>query len=193
MTPKAASGLIICTALFLVSCTAGQIPVILKIDTPQYHVDIGTRMMELYKIDSAFREFSRAAEMDTKYSPAYVGRGLVHAYYGDDPLALADLERADRYARGKEQEVAVYVGYMRLYMIAADRLHPNWLEQVENYFNQAMVVGDEFPAPYYHMGLAYKTAGKVDLALKRFFRVLELGKGYSKRAKKEYDALESKK
>jgi len=193
MQRKAVYGLVIFTVVFLLSCTSGQLPVILKIDTPLYHVDIGDKMLDLYKIDSAFREFSRAVEMDPKYSPAYVGLGLVHGYYGDYASATVDLESADRYARGKEQEVAVFVGYMRLNLIAADRLSSDWLKRVETRFNQAVVVGDDFPAPYYYMGMAYKAAGKLDLAAKKFYRVIELGKGYIKRATKEYETLEKKK
>jgi len=187
------TGLLIVAGMLLGACSAGKIPVILKIDTPEYHVITGNKMLEFYKIDSAFREFNRAVEQDPKYSAAYTGLGLAHAFRNELEPGLASLKKADRFARGKDQEVAAYVGYMRFYTIGAESFDPDWLEHVEDAFNKAVLIADQFPAPYYYMGMAYKSAKEFDQAAKKFYRVVELGKRYAKEADREYKAVEKMK
>jgi len=59
------------------------------LDTPSRHVDNGLKFLQINKIDAAVLEFSRAAELDPEYAPAYTGLGLANK------------------ARGYEQESAV--------------------------------------------------------------------------------------
>lgn len=186
------AGPLLAAWLLLSACGSGQIPLIPVIDTPEYHVATGQKMLELDKIPSAFREFDRAVELDPKYSPAYVGLGISHARVNASASALAALEKADRYARGKGQEVAVWVGYMRFYTISGDNYSVNWLTRVEGAFNKAVLIDAKNPAPFYYLGLAYKGAGQNDQAAKMFYRVLELGGGYEKEAAREYDIVEAK-
>jgi len=179
-------------ALLLSACSSGQIPLAPIIDTPRYHVKTGEKMLEFYKTDSAFREFSRALELDPRYPPALIGLSLTQAIRGNYDEGLATLEKADRYARGKEQEVAANVGYMRFYLIAGHRYAPDWLQHVEVAYDRAMGNGHDQPAPYYFMGMAYKTAGKFDQAAKKFYRVLELDRGFVKAADEEFAAIEKR-
>jgi len=186
-------GWAIVITVFLIACGSGKIPIIYQIDTPKYHVNTGNKLLEFYKIDSAFREFDRAIELDPKYSPAYIGRGLAYAYLGKFDSGLKALSNADRFARGKDQEIAALVGYMRFYTIGGEKVHPNWLYDVEKTYNKALLIADGFPAPYYYMGLAYKASGNFDQAAKKFYRVLEMGKAYVKEADREYAAIEKRK
>jgi len=193
MQKSVIAGLVIFSVGVLFACSSGKIPLIPKIDTPGYHIRTGEKMLEFNKIESAFREFNRAIDLDPKYSPAYIGLGLTHAFRDEFEKGLEALSKADRYARGKEQEIAAYVGYMRFYLIGAERFRPDWLNRVEDAFSKAILIADELPAPYYYMGMAYKAAGKFDLAAKKFYRVLELGKKYVKEAEQEYAAIENRK
>jgi tetratricopeptide (TPR) repeat protein len=187
------AGLALVVTLLAVACGSGSVPTIYQIDTPNYHVRTGNKMLGFYKIDSALREFDRAIELDPKFSPAHIGQGLAYAHMGDFVAGLDALDRADRFARGKDQEVAAMVGYMRFYGIAGDKYDPDWLKKVEDAFSEAILIADGFPAPYYYMGLAYKASGNLDEAAKRFYRVLEMGKGYVREADREYAAIEKRK
>ncbi len=179
--------------LLLMACSSGKGPTIYQIDTPKYHVKTGNKMLDFYKIDSALREFDRAIELDPKYSPAYIGRGLAYAHQGQFNSGLDTLGQADKFARGKDQEVAAMVGYMRFYTIGGEKFSQAWLSEVENYFNEAILIADGFPAPYYYMGQAYKSSGNLNQAAKKFYRVLEMGKAYVKEADQEYATIEKRK
>lgn len=180
------------TLFFLAGCSSAQIPLILKIDTPPYHVTTGNKMLEWYKIESARREFDRALELDPKNVEAFIGLGLADAYHGEFKSAMERLGNADRFARGRDQEIAVHVGYMRFYTIAGRRWNDEWLRMVEENFDKSLKIGAEFPAPYYYMGLAYRSAGQLDQAAKKFYRVMELGQAYSKEADLEYAGIENR-
>jgi tetratricopeptide (TPR) repeat protein len=193
MYERIMAGLLIAAATLLGGCSAGKIPVLLKIDTPEYHVSTGNKMLAFNKIDSAFREFNRAIEQDPKLSAAYTGLGLVYAFRNEFEPGLASLREADRLARGKDQEVAVYVGYMRFYTIGRERFDPDWITRVEEAFKRAVLVPGQFPAPYYYMGMAYKAVPQYDEAAKKFYRVMELGKQYAKEAEREYESVEKMK
>ena len=64
------------------------------LDTPVHHVRNGNTLLKSGKIDDAFREFSRAKELDPNYSPAYVGLSLVYGLRGDDTTSAMYLKKA---------------------------------------------------------------------------------------------------
>jgi tetratricopeptide (TPR) repeat protein len=64
------------------------------LDTPMHHVYNGNTLLKAGKIDAAFREFSRAKELDPNYSPAYVGLSLVYGLKDDDEASAMYLKKA---------------------------------------------------------------------------------------------------
>jgi len=64
------------------------------LDTPGNHVSNGNILLKAGKIDDAFREFSRAKELDANYSPAYVGFSLVYGVKGDDETSSMYMKKA---------------------------------------------------------------------------------------------------
>ena len=64
------------------------------LDTPINHVNNGNILLKAGKIDDAFREFSRAKELDANCSPAYVGLGLVYGVKGDDETSSVYMKKA---------------------------------------------------------------------------------------------------
>ena len=64
------------------------------LDTPENHVNNGNILLKSGKIDDAFREFSRAQELDANYAPAYVGLGLVYGVKGDDAASSEYMKKA---------------------------------------------------------------------------------------------------
>jgi Tfp pilus assembly protein PilF len=80
--------------LFLLACGPRAIALRAGLDTPEQHVDTGNKMLMNGKIDAAYREFSRAKELDPKYSPAYVGLSLVYGLKDDNENSSIYIKKA---------------------------------------------------------------------------------------------------
>jgi tetratricopeptide (TPR) repeat protein len=157
-----------------------------ELDTPIHHVKNGYKMLKIGKIDDAFREFNRAKELDPKYSPAYVGLGLVHGIKGDYENGFEHLKIGRKYAEGNEQKITVNVGYMRLYILGGEKIDKGWLKKVESHFGKSIRFDPDNPEPYYYMGKAYKMFFEFQKASSQFAKVLDINKGFVKEADKEY-------
>lgn len=161
-----------------------------ELDTPMHHVKNGNKMLKTGKIDAALREFTRAKELDPKYSQAYVGLGLVHGIKGDYENGFKQLKMARKYAKGDEQKIAVHVGYMRLYILGGDKIEEDWLKKVERSFKKSIKIDPDNPEPYYFMGIAYKMSFEFEAASRQFAKVLEINKGFVQEADKEYAIIQ---
>jgi len=78
----------------LFACSTMPIEENTWLDTPRNHVNNGNILLKAGKIDDAFREFSRAKELDANYPPAYVGLGLVYGVKGDDETSSVYMKKA---------------------------------------------------------------------------------------------------
>ncbi|MFH1103186.1 MAG: tetratricopeptide repeat protein [Pseudomonadota bacterium] len=177
-------------ALFLQACSANMLVPKPKLDSPAHHVKTGFKLIDLEKYDGAMREFNRAVELDPKFVPAHVGVALAHAFAGDYEKGLASLETAFRQAGNKEDQLAVNIGYMRLFTIGDGNIKPDWLQQIENAFQKAVEIKPESPDVYFYMGIAYKKSNRYDEALKQFVKVFEIGKEFVEEADREYTAIQ---
>ncbi len=172
--------------LFLYACGPKAMAPKAELDTPEHHVTNGNKLLKAGKIDAAYREFNRAKELNPKFSPAYVGLGLVEGFRDDFIKGLKTMKDARKYARGDEQEIAVNVGFMRLYIMGKTNVDKNWLKLVEKKFDKAVSIGKDVSEPYFYMGLAYKMSYKFRKAADQFSKVLELDNEYIAEADKEY-------
>lgn len=179
----------ICT-IFLFACGPKAVAPEAALDTPGHHVKNGNKLLKAGKIEAAYREFNRARELDPKFSPAYVGLGMVYGLKGEYDNGLKALKTAGRYADGKAQKVAVNVGYMRLYILGGEELEKDWLSQVESRFYSAVRILSDRPEPYFYMGIAYKLSYEFQKALGQFNKVLELDSSYIEAADKEYAIIQ---
>ncbi|MBU0986667.1 MAG: hypothetical protein KKH68_05370, partial [Proteobacteria bacterium] len=168
--------------LLLFACGPKVVAPEAELDTPGHHVNNGYKLLKTGKLDAALREFNRARELDPKHSPAYMGLGLVHGFKGEYDDGFKAMKKADKYAEGKEQKAAVNVGFMRLYIMGADRVTTNWLAEVESRFNTSIGYVRDLPDPYFYMGVAYKNSYKLQPAAAQFVKVLELGKEFVQEA-----------
>ncbi len=89
---------------FLYACAPTSMGSNARLDTPVNHVHNGDTLLKAGKIDAAFREFSRAKELDPNYSPAYVGLSLVYGLKGDDPNSAMHLKKAVDLLKGTHQK-----------------------------------------------------------------------------------------
>ena len=176
--------------LLMVACGPKPMAPKAELDTPMHHVKNGNKMLKAGKIDAALREFTRAKELDPKYSPAYVGLGLVQGIKGDYENGFKQLKIAGKYAKEDEQKIAVHVGYMRLYILGGDKIEENWLKKVERSFKKSIKIDPDNPEPYYFMGIAYKMSFEFEAASSQFAKVLEINKGFIQEADKEYAIIQ---
>ncbi|MFZ3047390.1 MAG: hypothetical protein WA151_15890 [Desulfatirhabdiaceae bacterium] len=84
------------------------------LDTPQRHVSNGMTFLEIDKTDAALQEFNRALELDARYSPAFVGMGLMYGRQGDIETGLTYMKKAEEYCRNDEQKILIEDGYRQL-------------------------------------------------------------------------------
>lgn len=161
-----------------------------ELDTPEHHVANGNKLLKTGKLEDAFGEFNRARELDPKYSPAYLGMGIVYGLQGNFEGAFKSMKSADRYAEGDKQELDVDVGYMRLYLTGQEKVDEDWLNSVYGYYKDAVRIDDQRPEPYYYMGLAYKDAYEFRKAASEFTRVLSLNKALTAEADRQYAIIQ---
>ena len=186
--------LLVClsTALLFVSCGRENLNLIVRISTPAHHVETGYRMLAMNKVDDAFREFNYAAGLSPKYAPAYIGMALVHGMKQEAEKGMKSLELANRYTRGKTQELDFQVGTMRFFITMREKWKDHWLEHTETAFQKAQLLSINAPAPYYFMGRAYEMSGRFDQAAKKYFRVMEIGGKYLEESTDAYKKMEEK-
>ena len=173
----------------LSACDPLIIPPTAKLDTPDHHVSNGMRLLQMEKIEAATREFNRAKELDSAYSPAYVGLGLVKGFRGNYQGGLDAMKKADESAITDEQRVSVMIGFMQLYTMAAEQLNRDWLKRVEDLFHRATATAPDFPDSYYYMGVAYRVCDRLEDAGEMFARVVEIGRAYAEEASREISIL----
>ncbi len=89
---------------FLYACASTSMESNAWFDTPTHHVNNGNTLLKAGKIDDAFREFSRAKELDPNYTPAYVGLSLVYGLRGDDSASAMYLKKAVILLKGTHQK-----------------------------------------------------------------------------------------
>jgi hypothetical protein len=177
-------------ALFLFACGPRAVKPQSALDTPLHHVTNGYTFLNSGKIDSAFREFNRAKELDPKYVPAYIGLGLFCGYTEDYENGLENMKLAKKFAETDEAKTDVNVGYIRLYQIGKEKIDKDWLSLAEEAFEKATKAMSNRADVYYYMGLVYKTAYEFSKASAQFSKVLELGSGYVTEADREYAVLQ---
>jgi len=165
--------------LIIGGCAPKVRPPVSILGTPEHHVYSGMRLLENGKIFDAEREFRMAIELDHRYSPAYMGLGLVLGYKGDFSSAFDNMYQAKRLARSKEEEALTYVGLMRLY---TQKKEKDWLGDVERNFKRAVMTLKDMPDPYFYMGLAYKEAYRFSDAADEFKRALEINQTFTDKA-----------
>lgn len=160
------------------------------LDTPEHHLSNGNKLLRVGKLDAALKEFTRAKELNPKFSPAYVGLGVVSSEKRKFEDAISLMKKAEDLAEGKKQEVSVLVGFMRVYVNGAKKIDEDWLEEVESYFQKAVKISPKSSPAYYFMGVAYKNSFKFRKAEDLYKEVIEINDDYVPEADKDYKVVQ---
>jgi len=169
------------------SCAAPPRKPEAALDTPEHHVFSGNKLMDKGDYIGAQREFVLAMQLDKKYSPAYVGLGLVFAYQKDFEKAHENMKQAKSLAEKKEDRVNASVGMIRLYSMERKE---KWLNKAEDEFEDAVKIDPKSSAAHYYMGKAYKYGYNFDKAGEMFKKVLDLNDKYLVEADNEWKVVQ---
>ncbi len=161
-----------------------------QLDTPEHHVTNGNKFLNDGRVDDALNEFTRARQLDPKFSPAYTGIGTVYGEKENFDKAFDAMEKAEKYAGNDTEKTAAYVGYIQLYTKGGDSVDEDWLDEAKAYFDKASRISPNNAEPYYYMGIAYKNAYEFGDAADKFKKVLDLDKQFIGEADREYAIMQ---
>jgi len=159
-----------------------------QLDTPAHHTYTGMKFLDQQKYDKALEEFESALQLDPKFSRAYAGKGLVLASQGNYDEAEDQMDKADKYAKTKEDKAFYHVAMIRYLTLA--KPDEDWLDDAEDEFEDALDEQPESSAAYYFMGIAYKTAYEFRKAGDMFVQVIELKGEYTREADREWKLMQ---
>jgi S-layer homology domain/Tetratricopeptide repeat len=157
------------------------------LDTPEHHVFSGNKLLDKGDYAGAQREFELAIQLDKKYSPAYVGMGLVFGYQNNFEKAFENMKKAKGMAEKPDDKVTAHVGMIRLYSMERKE---KWLDKAMDEFDDAIKVNPKSSAAYFYMGKAYKFAFNFDKAGEMFKKVLDLNDKYLIEADNEWKLVQ---
>ncbi|MBM4330480.1 MAG: hypothetical protein FJ117_04495 [Deltaproteobacteria bacterium] len=157
------------------------------LDTPEHHVFTGNRLLDKGDYAGAQRSFELALQLDRKYSPAYVGLGLVFANQKNFEKAFENMKKAKGLAEKPDDKVNAHVGMIRLYSLERKE---KWIEKAIDEFEDAIKINPKSSAAYFFMGRAQKFAFNFDKAGEMFKKVLDLNDKYLIEADSEWKVVQ---
>ncbi len=157
------------------------------LDTPEHHIFSGNTLLNKGDYPGAKREFELAIQLDKKYSPVYVGLGLVCGYQNDFDKAFDNMKKAKDLAEKPDDKVNANVGMIRLYSLERKE---KWIDKAQGEFEAAIKVNPKSSAAYYYMGKAYKFAFNFDKAGELFKKVLDLNDKFLIEADNEWKLVQ---
>lgn len=100
--------------LAIINCGPDTIFVRPGLDTPEQHVVVGNQLLERGKVEDAYREFSRARELNPHFIKAYIGLGIAMAQKGEIEKGMLFLDQAKQMADTSETLKEVQKGYLQI-------------------------------------------------------------------------------
>lgn len=196
--------------VFLFACGPKAVAPEAQMDTPEHHVTNGNKFLKADELDAssaaftasfrpshrqmnldeAFAAFTRAAQLDPKYAPAYVGLGLVYGKKAVFDKAFDAMKQAARFSKTDAQHAETNVGYIRLYTMAGPSVDEEWLNKAVGHFDRATKLLPQDAPPYFYMGMAYRNAYRFSEASSMFKKVLDLDNAFVKEADREYAVMQ---
>ncbi len=173
--------------MMIASCAKAPRKPEAALDTPEHHVFTGNKLLDKGDIQGAQREFELAVQLDRKYSPAYVGLGLVDAHLNYFEKAYENMKKAKSLAEKPEDKVNARVGMIRLYSMERKE---KWLDKAEDEFEDAVKIDPKSSAAYFYMGKAYKYGYRFDKSGEAFRKVLDLNDKFLVEADGEWKVVQ---
>ncbi len=172
--------------LFLLACSSRPWVQERVLNTPEHHAYSGFKLLEKGYLFDAKREFKLALRLDSNYSNAHLGLGLIYGKEKRFKLALDSMCSARDDAKTEEEKALAFVGFMRLYTMRGEE---DWLDKVRERFYDALHYKKDLPEAYYYMGVAYKKANRLYKSENAFKKVLQINRGLVVESKEELKSL----
>lgn len=172
--------------LVLLACSSSPRVQERVLNTPEHHAYSGFKLLEKGYLFDAKREFNLALRLDSNYSSAHLGIGLIYGKEKRFKLAVDSMCSARDGAKTEEDKALAFVGFMRLYTMKGGE---GWLDKVREKFYDSLHYKEDLPEAYYYMGIAYKMANRLYRAENDFKKVLEINKGLVAESKEELKTL----
>lgn len=172
--------------LFLLACSSRPWVQERVLNTPEHHAYSGFKLLEKGYLFDAKREFKLALLLDSNYSNAHLGLGLIYGKENKFKLALDSMCSARDDAKTEEEKALAFVGFMRLYMMRGGE---GWLAKVRERFYDSLHYKEDLPEAYYYMGVAYKKANRLYRSENAFKKVLQINRGLVVESKEELKTL----
>jgi hypothetical protein len=165
-------------------------------DTPETHYQQGMKYWDQDKIDQAAQEFNLAISLDPKFAPAYAGLALTKAKQAqqatDEKTSQSLFKEAHKNAdKAKDlgpKLAAPFIAKAMVITMENEGKKPakEWIKEVASEFEKAIKNDPQSAEAYYRRGLCYKKAFMFSEAKADFSKVLELDKGFTNDADREF-------
>jgi len=165
------------------ACAPVENPSLSLLGTPRHHVETGLTLMQHGKYRDAEREFELALRVNKSNAMAHAGLGILAAYRGDFNTAFDVMEEAKDCSVTPAENNFISVSLIRLYTMSKT---DDWLEKAKEEYNVVTATDPMSPAAHYYMGVAYKEGLKFDKAAQFLAYVLDLNRGFIRRANREW-------
>ncbi|MBD3393135.1 MAG: tetratricopeptide repeat protein [Chitinivibrionales bacterium] len=169
-------------------------------DTPETHYKQGMKYWDADEIDKAEEEFKLAISLDDKFAPGYAGLALTtakKAQGAEDTNAEEEgfeeaHDLADKAEKLDDDIPEVYIAKALVITMEKEGKEPpkKWLDDVEDEYEKAIDVDPENAEAYYRRGYCYKKAYEFSKAADDFRKVLDLNKGYTAEANKQWELVQ---
>jgi len=165
-------------------------------DTPETHYKQGMKYFDQDKIDQAEQEFKLALSLDAKFAPGYAGCALTSAKKAqqatDEKTSEKLFKEAHKNAdKAKDLGPKISEPFIAKAMVITmenegKKPAREWIKQVESEYERAIKNDPQNAEAYYRRGYCYKKAYLFSEAKADFSKVLDLDKGFTNEADREF-------
>ena len=148
----------------------GEGDIITAVETELDFISRGVTYFRRKQYDQAISDFSKALELNPKYSFTYVNRGLAYDRKGLSDQAISDYSKALE-INPKDYRAYFYRGY------AYGRKGQD--EQAISDYTKAIELNPKYAEAYNNRGIAYQRKSQHDQAILDYSKVIELNPNYA--------------
>ena len=173
-----------------------------RLDTPEHHTLRGLDFIEEGNWAEAGRSFDLALSLGKDYGPAYAGKAIVVAHTADTKTmnegqreriynqAKELLDKADKYAKGDDQERAYHVAAIRVHRLT--QFPRNYVSNAEAHYEKAVKLDPRGldPDPAFYMARAYRDEFQLNKAQEMYRKVLGMNTSKTGKADEELSLVQ---
>ncbi len=195
----AAAAVVVCIGI-LAGCAPKARKAGGHMDTPDVHYKQGMKYWDKGEIAKAREEFTLAKSLDPRFGLAYSGLALVTAKEARGASDNKTMEEgfkeayklADKGKKHASDAPESHIAKALVITMEKEGREPpkKWIDDVEREYEKAIKLDPDNAEAYYRRGVSYKKAYLFSKAKDDFARVLELDKGFTNEADKQFKLVQ---